>query len=384
MKIALVIERLDASRGGRERSTAQTAAALARRGHAVTVFCQAGCEVGEGVSVRVLAARGGGRAAQLTSFIAAVRHAARKEGFDILHATLPVPGANVYQPRGGLVPAQRAAALRRRRGLSRLLAELLAPLNARRRQMARLEERVVGDAGTLCLAVSRMVAREFPHHYARSEGVRVIYNAVDVPAVSDEQRRERRTELRRQIDAGANSPVFLTAAMNFRLKGVGEAIAAFARWYHSPDGSPGARLVAVGQEDVAAYRWLALRRRVRKRVHFVPPTADISGWYAAADACILLSWYDPCSRVVLEATRWSIPSITTAYNGAAEVLADGAGIVVASPRDEQAVVAAIAELADPKRRAEHAEACRSAAEQLTMDRHVDELLDAYAEAARKP
>jgi glycosyltransferase involved in cell wall biosynthesis len=84
--------------------------------------------------------------------------------------------------------------------------------------------------------------------------------------------------------------------------------------------------------------------------------------------------------VVLEATRWGVPSITTAYNGAAEVMADGAGIVVPSPRDLPAIVAAMDELADPARRAACADVCRRKADDLSMDRHVDQLLAAYAEA----
>ena len=94
---------------------------------------------------------------------------------------------------------------------------------------------------------------------------------------------------------------------------------------------------------------------------------------------MLLSWYDPCSRVVLEATRWSVPSITTVYNGAAEVLARGAGLVVSSPADTDAVIRAMCELAEPARRAARARACMDVAGRLGMDRYVDELLAAYEE-----
>jgi UDP-glucose:(heptosyl)LPS alpha-1,3-glucosyltransferase len=232
----------------------------------------------------------------------------------------------------------------------------------------------------LCLAVSEMVGREFLHYYARSQRVRVVYNGVEVPRVSDAQREQWRMEFRNRLGVEVTAPVFLTAAMNFKLKGVAEAIGGFARWYHSPEGVAGARLVAVGQEETGSYRLKARARGVAKQVHFVAPTGNVFPWYAAADACILLSWYDPCSRVVLEATRWGIPSITTAYNGAGEILAGGAGIVVSSPRDTKAVAAALAALADSQRRAECAEACRKIADRLTMDRHVEQLLEAYAEA----
>ena len=383
MKIALVIERFDSSRGGREKSTAQVAAALARRGHDVTVFCQSCQDACEGVRILPLKARGMDRAARVDSFARLVCGAAAEGGFDIVHTTLPMPGANVYQPRGGLIEAQAAASLRRRSGLHRAAATLAQPLNRLRLRMRRLERKLVADPNVLCLAVSEMVAREFMNYYARSERVRVVYNAVDVPDVSGEQRRAWRDECRGRVGVAPGGPVFLTVATNFVLKGVAEAISAFARWYHSPAGVPGAKLVAVGGRKVAPFRGLARRRRVAKQVVFVEPTAEVFGWYAAADAVLLLSWYDPCSRVVLEATRWGIPSVTTVYNGAAEALAHGAGLVVSSPLDSAGVVAALTELADADRRRERSRACLDVADRLGMDRHVDELLAAYAEVAGK-
>jgi len=379
MKIALVIERFDPVRGGREISTAQVSSALARRGHEVTIFCQRCGDACEHVRVLPLKARGLDRSARLVSFVKSIRGAAAEGGYDIVHATLPVPGANVFQPRGGLVGAQAAASLRRRHGASRLTASVAGPLNHHRRRMRRLERKVVREAKTLCLAVSDMVAREFMYYYARSQNVRVIYNAVELPDVDDAQRLAWRSELRQRVGVEPGRCVFLIVARNFALKGVAEAIEAFARWVHSPAGDRGARLVVVGGTKVRPYRRLATRRKVGRQVVFAEPTESIFPWYAAADACVLLSWYDPCSRVVLEATRWGIPSITTVYNGAAEVLAHGAGIVVSSPRDTEAVAKALAELADPQRRRQRSACCRDVADQLSMDRHVDELLDAYAE-----
>jgi len=379
MKIALVIEHFDPSRGGRERSTAQVATALAARGEDVTVFCQSCQDACEGVRVLPLKARGLDRAARLRSFARSVRGAAREGEYDIIHTTLPIPGANVFQPRGGLVGAQTAAALRRRTGFRRVEALVGQALNPLRRQMRRYERRVVRDPNVLCLAVSEMVAREFMNYHARSDRVRVIFNAVAVPAVPDEQRSQWREEVRRRIGVPAGGVVFLTVATNPKLKGLAETIDAFARWYHSPDRIPGARLVAVGGKKFGPYRGLARKGKVSKQVVFVEPTPRIFPWYSAADAVVLLSWYDPCSRVVLEATRWGVPSVTTVYNGAAEALARGAGIVVSSPRDAEAVGHALTDLADIARRRPRAQACRDAAESLGMDRHVEQLLDAYRE-----
>jgi UDP-glucose:(heptosyl)LPS alpha-1,3-glucosyltransferase len=383
MKVALVIERFDPSRGGREVSTAQIAEGLARRGQDVTVFCMSAGAGGQGFRTQELKCWGLDRATKLASFARSVRGASRDGGFDIVHATMPIPSANVFQPRGGLVGAQEAASLRRRRGLPRFLTQLAQPLDPHRRKMRSMERKLVADPATLCLAVSEMVAREFMNYYARDRNVRVIYNAVDVPDVSDDQRRAWRKERRDQVGAGAASPLFLSVAANFRLKGIAQAIRAFARWYRSPAASQGARLVAVGQEKVGSYRRLVKKLGLLKQVHFEPRADNVWPWYAAADACVLLSWYDPCSRVVLEAARWAVPSITTVFNGAAEILARGAGLVVSSPDDVDAVVKAMADLSDPDRLAARRQACRDIADELSMDRHVEQLLEVYREVTGK-
>ncbi len=378
MKIAMVIERFDRSLGGRETSTAQVAAALARRGHEVTIFCRTCSDACDGVRTVPLQARGPGRAGQFLAFARSVRGATAKGEHDVIHTTLPMPCANVYQPRGGLVPAQADASVRKRSGWAALLAAAVEPVKLYRTTLRRAEKRLVRDDRTLCLAVSEMVAREFLNHYGRRQGVRVVYNGVEVPSISDEQRASWREEIRGQIGADRSATVFLTVATNFRLKGVDEAIRAFGRWYKATPDQPRARLVAVGSErHLRRYRRLARRCGVGNQVHFPGRTDDVFGWYAAADACVLLSWYDPCSRVVLEATRWGIPSITTIYNGAAEALADGAGIVVSSPRDTDAVVRAMTALGDPEQRRRCREACLDRADALGVERHVDELLAAY-------
>jgi len=376
MKVALVIERMDPSRGGRETSTAQIASHLVRRGCDVTIVCLQNAWSCDGVEVRRIPRRGVFRSQRLGNFIADAASVVAGGGFDVVHATLPVPGANVYQPRGGTIPGQLAAS-RRRRGIFARVSTAFEPLNRGRRMLAELERALVRDEKVWCLPVSEMVAGELRDDLGRTRNVRVVYNAVDVPAADDEQRADWRQEVRYRLGAGVDDPIFITVAKNFPLKGVSETIRAFERWHHAHPQRNG-RLVVVGRENPEGYQRIAGLRGVGKGTVFVPPTREIFRWYAAADVCALLSWYDPCSRVVLEAARWGIPSITTVYNGAAEILAaNGGAIVVSSPRDIAATAAAMAELADPRARAARSQACLAVADSLSMERHVDELLEVY-------
>ena len=105
--------------------------------------------------------------------------------------------------------------------------------------------------------------------------------------------------------------------------------------------------------------------------------APVSSVWGAADAFVLLTWYDPCSLVVLEAARWGIPSILTSYNGASALLGEAA-VIVSSPRDIDAVTAGLEKLADQQQRTQMSSTCMKMVDKLSMERYIDELLDAYS------
>lgn len=377
MKIAWVIERMDTARGGRETSTAQVVKALASQGHDVTILCQSGSWAHPGVQVKSLGARGRFRHQRAMSFSADVRAMAATMGFDIVHAVTPVMGANVYQPRGGTIPGQRLASARRRR--STRLHSMLEPMNLCRRVMSSLERQIVGDPRVKCLAVSEMIAEEFRRFYSRSQGVSVIYNAVCKGDVN--LREQWRDEYRRRLGVGDDTTVFVTAATNFELKGIPQALNHFAAWRAGVGKGKDAKFVAIGADPGRGIIRLVRRLGILDDVAFFPRVDSMFPWYSAGDVCVLLSWYDPCSRVVLEAIRWGLPAITTAYNGAAETLARGGGIVVSSP-DDPTVVDAFEELSDPATRARCAQECERVENKISLDQHVENLLGAYAELMR--
>lgn len=378
MKIALVIERMDPQRGGREISTGQLAGELARRGQDVTIICRhCSCKV-SGARIRELGQRGLTRTQRLENFIDDAREELAAGQYDLVHAVLPFPAVDVYQPRGGTVPAQALSRIRKHGPLGKFSAVLEEALQPHRRMMQNLERAVARDPNTLILAVSRMVEQEFRDYYGRKEGVKVVYNGVGVPTASDSERQAWREQKRTAVGVGKDEMLFLTVANNFALKGVRETITSFARWMSRGGERKGAKLVIAGSDLPGRYARQARREGVGEQVIFAGPTEKIFQWYAAADACILLSWYDPCSRVVLEAARWGLPSITTAYNGAAEIAGEGA-VVVESPKAIEAVVAGLDELADDQKRSQRADKCLQIAEEVSIEHHVEQLLGIYAE-----
>ncbi len=383
MKIALIIEDMNPAGGGRERSVAETAVELSARGHEVTVLCRSGDwkPPAPNIKVHQLGRRGIFRYRRAKNFVNDARDHIRKSrgNFHVIHATLPVPGCDVYQPRGGTVPAQRDASRRKRKGPARMLCRAAEPLNFTRCEMAQFEKEVVGDANVACLAVSEMVGAEFERYYARSEGVRVVYNGVGAPQAYVPKRNEWRARIRRQLSLGSDGVLFVAAVKNARLKGVEQTIGSFERWISLRGSRSRGRLAIIGLDShrMKKYGRMARRTGLERAVKFVPFADNIFQWYAAADVLVHLTWYDPCSRTVLEAIRSGLPSVTTRYNGAAEVLADGAGAVVDSPDDTRAIVEAMNDLCESSGRESASAACRRMAEGLTIGRHVDELLESY-------
>ena len=73
-----------------------------------------------------------------------------------------------------------------------------------------------------------------------------------------------------------------------------------------------------------------------------------------------------------------VPVISTAFNGACEIMENGThGFVLQDPSDVPALADAMRQLLDPRRRAAMSRACLALRPQLAYDRHLDELLRVY-------
>ncbi len=383
MRIAIVQQHCDPRRGGAETSTVEMARALAESGAEVSIVhatseptppaSQSPAEAVRFVGLNV----GGTRAARSRRFVEAARRLVTSGPYDIVHAITPCPGCHVYQPRGGLYPeaiAHSIAATPSATG--RWLRRIGRLLNRRQRYLLGVERRLLQtDAGLpLVACVSQYVRRQVEQHYPHvAPRARVIFNGVGVEPLEPSAARRAREQLRATLRVPDGAALLLFVGHNYKLKGLRQLLCALAgqeRWY----------LAVVGRKRGEEYRRLARRLGAQRQVHFVGPTQDVREWYCAADLLVHPTWFDPCSRVVLEALVCGLPAVTTAYNGAAEALADGRyGRVVARPDDELSLRQAIDAALDPGLRGR----CRADSsllrERLSMRRHAAELLALYRE-----
>ncbi len=377
MNVALVQEFVDLRRGGAETATLEMARHLAQLGLAVTIICRqesgAVPEI-DGVRILPVAVRGLTRIGRTYRFMKAISAICRRERFDIVHAITPCLHANIYQPRGGTYreTVERTLASTRP-GLLRSLRRLGRLFNLRQRFLMRLEEYLLGKYGgrILVAAISDYVRNQvLAYPDVPPERVRVVFNGVDPPAIDPDDR----AALRREVGVADDDKLVLFVAHNFKLKGLATALRAAAV------GDADWTLAVAGRGAAGGYQRLAQRLGLAERVRFVGTDTPMQRWYAAADVLAHPTWYDPCSRVVLEALTVGLPVVTTRYNGAAEVMEPGRhGAIIDDPRDHRGLAGAIGRAMQPEVRA----ACQADAprmrDRLSMARHTRELKALYDE-----
>jgi glycosyltransferase involved in cell wall biosynthesis len=321
----------------------------------------------------------------LHTFEKALRQHLSQNRYDIIHSVLPFDFADLYQPRGG---SYKEAMLRNIAGFScpcqRCWKRLTHFVNIRRTALLRAEKRLcIKNDKIIIAALSDYVKQQFIRHYhLPEERIAVISNGVNVNRVVNVQKAD---TFRRDILSHLFSPLrdnavlFLFAANNFRLKGLGELITAFAEAVGKCPSAP-AVLVVIGKDNPDAYRQQARATGIESRIFFCGPQEDGFSALSACDVAVLPTYYDPCSRFILEAIALAKPAITSRFNGATEQFQAGRhGIVIDKPTDIPALTEAILAMCNPKTTKAMTEAilADNLKEKVSISRHVGQLRRVY-------
>ncbi len=307
-----------------------------------------------------------------------------EESFDLVHTFVPIRRADVYQPRGGSVPEtiERNIALRGS-AAARTLKRYANRLNLKQRYLARMErEMLEGPGRPVVAAISRYVVRQFEQHYQLpADRLRLIYNGVDQDHVDPRNRELERGALRKEFGIRADEILVLEVAHNFRLKGVEHWLQALQ--ILQKGALPGIRSLVIGRGDSPRWHSRATKLGLNGSLEFVGPSERVRQFYHAADLLVHPTYYDPCSRVVLEAMAVGLPCITTRWDGAGEIIDDGVnGFVLAEPDDVNGLVDRVSQLSVSSVRERMGPAARKAVESFTMARHASEILKLYMELKR--
>lgn len=381
MRIALIVEWLDAWRGGAEKSSLQFVHHLMEQGVEVHVFTRSRPSPAPGLYVHTIHGASMSRTRRSATFAHRVERRLLTESYDVIHAISPCRGADLYQPRGGTVAEtiERNLAIRRSPA-GRSLKRCANRVNFKQRYLLGLErELMTAPNGPVIIAISDYVIRQLRRHYSvPAERIRKIYNGVDVDTTPIEARRRDRAMIRKEFGIREDACLVLTIAHNFRLKGVQrwmEALAALLR-----QGVHDIRSLVVGKGESERWHRLAARLGIAEHLTFIGRSDRVPALHHAADMLVHPTYYDPCSRVVLEALTAGLPCVTTTWDGAAETIEDGVnGFVLSDPWDTAALVDRVDRLRDAALRQRMSSAAAAVGPSVSMARHAEDTLELYGE-----
>ncbi len=373
VNIAIVIYKYWPDRGGVENYCKLLVEAFLERGHEVEIFCARRRNVGDiekHVKFHRVPILRGNTALHAWSFANNAARAVRGQGYDIVQSLARCLWQDVYRLGGGL---HRMFLRESLRGRSKLAAvgKMLRPYHW---TVMHVENRVFEEHLYRHIVTnSRMVKGEVMDLFGvPSEEITVIYNGVDLERFSPSNRDRYRSSVRDKLGIDRDERVALLIATSFRRKGLAEIIAALGQV--SPQER--FRLVVAGGGDPS--RYLHQARRAGVNVDFLGRQSQVERLYAASDVFVLPTAYDPFANVTIEAMSSGIPVITTAQNGASEIITSAHdGYVVANQADVTGIVQALENLADLSHRSVVAERARARAEQFSYRKNAEQTLALY-------
>jgi UDP-glucose:(heptosyl)LPS alpha-1,3-glucosyltransferase len=387
MHLALNFQRVDPSRGGAETYVADLCRHLVRGGHRVDLYAESWADdcLPHEVNVIPVAGPGRTRRERIWSFAENSEAALRQAAHDCSIGFINTWAHDVIIPQGGVhLGSLRAKARRFPTSVLRRLYRLTKAANPKYWLHQAIERRQYDpNRPARVVAVSRMVQRDLEDfHQIPRRQIRVVPNAIDPQRLDVPQPGAVRCAFRNRLGLEPGDLVGLFVGHNFALKGLGPLIAALGARRRGDRGRRAIQLLVCGGGNPGPFRRLASRWGIQDAIHFLGFYPEIRECYWSSDFFVLPTYYDPCSLVVLEALACGLPVITTAQNGASELMSVGReGYVLTSPAAPSELIAALDHMADDATRLGMSGAARRLGRQQTLDAHVAQLVAIFQEVA---
>ncbi len=291
------------------------------------------------------------------TFARAVTRAIGRSKANLVESHERLVCCDIYRARDGV----HAVWVEERRKGASVADRLRLAISPYNRYMLSVERRLFASPWLQAVICnSKMVRDEIRDRFGLPESkLPVVYNAVDTDAFHPNLRAERGAVLR-HLAIDESAVVFLLAASGYEHTGAGTAIEALAELP-----APAHLIIAGRSRHIERYRELAISLGVAERVTMVGAEIDPRACYAAADAFVLPSLYDPAPESTLEAMACGLPVITSTKSGAAELLVPYGGGLVCPAGDVPGLAAQMRALLDPATRDRLGASARRAVEPLT-------------------
>ena len=302
------------------------------------------------------------------------RDAARHGPYAITHGFGRTMGQDVYRMGGGCHPTylDHAHGLEHPFWIRRLLRG--APLQ---RVKSAIEARMLGGASPPHVITNSEMSRDdIMHRYGLPQEVmHVVRNGIDLERFHPPREGEREA-VRRAWGLREQDEVLLFLGNAYSRKGLGVLLRATALLREE---RPNLRLV-VGGQDRRARRWkrMAQELGLKDSIVWLGPIDSPEACYRGADLYVLPTLYDPAANSTLEALACGLPVITSAMNGAAEILESGLhGSVLLTPIRPSDLKASLSEWLDRARSEQVRLDTRQLASQFPAYISCESTLDVY-------
>jgi UDP-glucose:(heptosyl)LPS alpha-1,3-glucosyltransferase len=386
MHLALNFQRVDPSRGGAETYVADLCRQLVGAGHRVDLYAESvasGCLPPEANLVEI-AAPGKTKLERIMTFARNSEAALLQAQHDCSIGLVNTWAHDVIIPQGGVHQGSLTANAQRFPAPLRQLYLLAKAANPKHWIYQSIERRQYDvDRRIRVVAVSNMVKRDIEvfQQVPRNQ-IYVVPNAIDPERLAVSQPGAVRCALRNRLGLEPDDLVGLFAGHNFALKGLKPLLLALGARRQRASQSRRIQLLVCGSGEPGAYRRLANRLGVGEDVRFLGFAPEIEACYWSSDFFVQPTYYDPCSLVVMEALFCGLPVITTAQNGASELLTDGReGYVLTAPDAVGELIAALDHMTDDAARRAMSEHAGRLGRMQTFDKHVVRLIAIFEEVA---
>ncbi|WP_422926542.1 glycosyltransferase family 4 protein [Singulisphaera sp. PoT] len=391
MRLALNFQRIDPTKGGAETYVVDLCQRLVKAGHQVDLYAESWREGVLPSEIRCIAVPVNGRTrlARMKSFAVNSEAALQKHSYDCTLGFINTWHHDVIIPQGGVQRASLESNSKRYApGLHRRLYRLGKMINPKFWAYEAIEKKQYDEQRQArVVAVSHMVKEHLQHfrHVPRTR-IHVIPNAIDLDRIKVINPEVVRYTFRTEHGLAQDALIGLFVGHNFALKGLKPLLLALAeRKKTHPEGRP-IELMVCGGGKIAPFKRLADSLGLSDSIHWIGFIPDIRASYWSSDFFVQPTYYDPCSLVVFEALACGLPVITTACNGAGEVMMQGReGYILSAPDATVELVDALNQLTDSERRNIMSEHARELGMAQSFDNHVSRLIKVFEEvAASKP
>jgi UDP-glucose:(heptosyl)LPS alpha-1,3-glucosyltransferase len=302
-------------------------------------------------------------------FARAACQALSKRHFDLVQSHERIACCDVYRAGDGV----HAEWLAQRARIQSPLARLATRLSPHHRYLLAAERELFASARLKAVICnSWMVKNEIARRFATPPAKLVlIRNGVDGARFHPRLRGELGTGVRQQLSIPNDAMVFVHVGSGFARKGVDAMLEALALRRGK------AWAIVVGKDKHGAASLAHARRLgIGDRVRFVGAVSDVRPYYAAADAFVLATLYDPFPNALLEAMACGLPVVTSPKCGGAEILTEGESGFVRDALDTRGIADAFDRVDRPTAR-RMGEAARAAVASLTPEAMASDYLALY-------